>query len=291
MIVDDGSSDATPKILERWRRRIPRLRVVRREEDAAGGNKKRAMEAGIAAASHALLAFTDADCEPPPAWLETLAGLHASYARPSVLVGYSPFRSSGNSLLALAARYETFVTGVLTAGAAGLGLPYMAVGRNLSYPASVFEVVGGFRPIMHSMSGDDDLFVQEVVRRSAAVVRAVMDPASFVPTQAPTTWRAWLRQKRRHASAGRFYSARSQAALALFHGSNIIVWIAPVFLGWMGAALLGTRLAVQFAALRSAAHRLGEETLLPVQPLMEAIYLLYTTLAAPSAMLFAPRRW
>ncbi|MEX2399790.1 MAG: glycosyltransferase [Rhodothermales bacterium] len=286
IVVDDGSIDRTAGVVDA--RRPPyRLRLIRHE----GGNKKRALSRGIEAAEHDLLALTDADCEPPPGWLASLARAHTAAENPSVLIGYSPFRRGTGSLMQRLACFETFVTGFLTAAAAGLDRPYMAVGRNISYPRHVFRKVDGFEPIMHSLSGDDDLLVQEIVRRSAADVRALLDPESFVPTAPPATWKEWLRQKRRHASAGRHYPPGIQAHLTLFHGTNLLTWLAPVFLGWMGTALLVLRLAVQFGALAEGARRLGEERLLSALPVLDLLYVLYNTVVAPLALLFQPRKW
>ena len=70
IVVDDGSSDGTAEVAEAHRL-APR--VVRLPGGAGAG---RARAAGVEAAAGHLLAFTDADCEPTPAWLaEGLAAL------------------------------------------------------------------------------------------------------------------------------------------------------------------------------------------------------------------------
>ncbi|MDX1547151.1 MAG: hypothetical protein R3247_09195, partial [Rhodothermales bacterium] len=161
---------------------------------------------------------------------------------------------------------------------------------NLSYRRGLFRRLGGFAHSLHAMSGDDDLLVQEVARQRAAPVRAVLDPATFVPTDAPATWRAWLRQKRRHVSAGRYYGAATQAHLALFHATGTGLWLAPLALGWPGAVLLGAKLAVQGLVLRRAAHVLHERDLMPVQPLLELGYAAYHLFVAPLGLARRPRR-
>ena len=269
VIVDDASTDTTADVVARHAREHANVRLVRVEEPRPP-RKKHALTRGIGAARHELLAFTDADCAPPPEWLTTLTRHHAAESHDLVLVGYSPYRHRADLLGRLAA-YETFVTGFLTAAAAGLGRGYMGVGRNISYPRTVFDRIGGFEHSRQSLSGDDDLLVQEVQRRAAAEVRAVLDPRSFVPTDAPATWRAWLKQKKRHTSAGRFYHRSVQAHLAVFQGLfyyldayDDTVW---------------------------AADTLGERRLLPAFPVLELLYAGYNLVVAPLGLARVPEEW
>ncbi|MDX1532363.1 MAG: hypothetical protein R3362_12605, partial [Rhodothermales bacterium] len=118
-----------------------------------------------------------------------------------------------------------------------------------------------------------------------------LDPEAFVPSEAPASWRKWARQKRRHTSAGRFYRRSVKAHLALFHGTNLLVWVAPAFLGWTGAALLAGRFLVQRVALREAAPAFGEADLMLAQPLLDFGYFLYNTFWAPLGTVAVPRRW
>jgi hypothetical protein len=192
------------------------------------------------------------------------------------------------------ARYEALLEALYAAAAAGLGRPYMAVGRNLSYPRSVFEAVGGFglvddRPV--PMSGDDDLFVQAVHRHDAADVRPLHDERAFVPAEAPTSWPEWLRQRRRHASAGRHYRWTAGLHLTLLHASLVLCWLAPLALGPTGLGLLATGLLARHAALGRAADALGETDLLAVFPLWELGVALYHVTVAPLGLWAPPDRW
>jgi glycosyltransferase involved in cell wall biosynthesis len=303
VLVDDASKDRTGELARTWPDPDRRLKLVSITEPSAP-RKKNALTKGIKAASYECLVFSDADCQPPPGWLRAMTAAYTprqpGTARraptaedgiyPVLCVGYSPFRK-GPGWLNRIARYETFVTGFFTAAAIGLCKPYMAVGRNLSYPKSVFTAIGGFAHSRQSLSGDDDLLVQEVRRRNAAKIIHVFDPASFVPTDAPSTWRQWLRQKTRHTSASRFYAHDVQTHLTLFHASNALLWLAPFFAGWAGAGFLALKLLQQHVILKEAAEVLQEEDLLSTQPVLELLYTAYNLLVAPVGVLKMPRRW
>ncbi len=291
VIVDDDSTDATATLAADWAagRSYARVVVV---DDPSPPRKKHALTQGIAAAEHPLLAFTDADCTPPPDWLSGLAAAHAATDDDSVLVGYSPLRGSG--LLGWFSRYETLVHALYTVAAIGWDRPYMAVGRNLSYPRSVFDAVDGFSHDgggQESMSGDDDLFVQAVHRQNCATVRPLLDKKTFVPTDAPESWRVWWRARRRHVSAGRYYPWTVGVHLTLLHVSLVLLWIAPLVLGKLGAGLLATGLLARHAPLGPAAETFDELDLLAVFPAWEFGYALYQATVVPLGFFRPPKQW
>ena len=74
LVVDDGSTDATPQIVAQFKD----FRGIRQEH----GGLSAARNAGIAASTGEIVAFTDADCRADPDWLYYLAGdlLNGSFA-------------------------------------------------------------------------------------------------------------------------------------------------------------------------------------------------------------------
>lgn len=290
ILVDDASTDDTHALASEWAHERDNASVVQ-ITDPSPPRKKHALTQGINAARNDVLALTDADCTPPSDWLSTIAATHAQTDDDLVLVGYSPLRGSG--LLGTFARYETLLDALYTTAALGLGRPFMAVGRNLSYPRSVFNAVGGFSHDggQASLSGDDDLFVQAVYRHDAAEVRPLLTPSTFVPTPAPTSWREWVRQRRRHASAGRHYARDVGVHLTLMHASLVLLWISPAVLGTTGLGLLATGLLGRHAALGPAADTLDETDLLALFPLWELGYALYQLTIVPLSLLFPSDQW
>ncbi len=285
LLVNDHSDDDTETLARTWQTRWPHLRLLH----APAHGKKAALTAGIQHAQHDLLAFTDADCLPPPRWLERLAAFHARLPE-SVAVGYGPLLPQSGWLNRLI-RFETTMTAFLTAGAIGLQRPFMAVGRNLSYPRSVFKRAGGFASHAHLLSGDDDLFVQEVHRTRAGRVRYLSDPETFVYSPAPTSIHTWIHQKRRHTSAGRHYARDIQLHLALFHLSYATTYLAPLFLGAMGWMLPLGLLGLRWLLVGGRFSFLEVRDLLPWFPLLDGAYMLYLLLIAPIGVLLGSRRW
>ena len=147
IVVDDASEDGTAALVEARAEQDARFRLVRVTEPLAP-RKKHALTQGIAAAHHNRLAFTDADCTPPPGWLTGLAA-HAEAEPDAVLVGYGPYRKEAGLLNAFV-RYETLVTALLTAAAFAFAISMGEFGASLllvrpeyaTLPVAIYDRLG-----------------------------------------------------------------------------------------------------------------------------------------------------
>ncbi len=100
LVVDDGSRDASPVILQRERRTWPQLRIVRLRTNAG---HQAALSAGLARARGAWVATLDADLQDPPEVVpEMLAAARAE--RADVVYGVRNDRSTDSVFKRLTAR-------------------------------------------------------------------------------------------------------------------------------------------------------------------------------------------
>jgi hypothetical protein len=98
-------------------------------------------------------------------------------------------------------------------------MPYMGVGRNLSYKKSLFFKGKGFASHMHIPSGDDDLFVNQ--NSTSANTELEIRPESHVWSEPKLTWKSYWNQKLRHMGAGSLYKKHHQFNLGLQAISSI----------------------------------------------------------------------
>ncbi len=222
IIIDDRSDEDTQLWLLTQRQRFPRLKVVRIDQSPAHiSPKKYAVTLGVRAAQYEHLLFTDADCTPQSQeWISSMAGGFS--AQRQIVLGVSPYLKK-NTFLNYIIRCETFFTAIQYLSFKLLGMPYMAVGRNLAYTKSLFLQHKGFSRHQHLLSGDDDLFVNEAATRKNTAI--CIQAEAHCLSQAKESWRDWWIQKSRHLSVGKYYRAGHRFVLGCLYVSHTLFWV------------------------------------------------------------------
>ena len=187
IVVDDGSTDGTADFTEA---NFPWLRVIRLPPSGLSA----ARNAGAAAASGEILAFTDDDCEPDKEWLIRLQRVFAD----------GRFAAAGGPNLP--PRPRTWEQAVVCAAS---GSPSHVMlddeeaehlpGCNLAVRKSAFEAIGGFDPQFHT-AGDD---VDFCWRLRSAGHRLGFAPGAFVWHWRRPSIRGFLRQQIGYGNAER----------------------------------------------------------------------------------------
>ncbi len=213
IVVNDCSNDNSEDILRTFQATYSNLKVVKIEEHPRHKTaKKFAVTLGIKAANNEHLIFTDADCVPNSNQWISLITRHYQSPDKEIVLGFSPYEHHSGVLNKLI-RYETFQTALNYFSFALNGMPYMGVGRNLSYKKSLFFKGKGFAAHMHIPSGDDDLFVNQNATVDNVSIEFASD--SQVLSEPKKTWGAYWNQKKRHVGAGKFYKKQHQLHLSL----------------------------------------------------------------------------
>jgi len=230
VLIDDRSIDNTWEVMESFRKKYPfQTRVVKvdfTDNPRFIGNKKYALTLGIKAAKNNCLLFTDADCIPASKnWIKEMAALFDDKKHLILGVGkYKDYKSFLNKLI----RFETAQTALQYVSYALSGIPYMGVGRNLSYTKDLFFSNNGFYNHIDVMSGDDDLFVNEVATKENLAVS--LSPKSFTISTPKQSWKEWIYQKRRHISTSSYYKLKHQILLSVYYFSVIVYYFTAFFL-------------------------------------------------------------
>lgn len=275
VVVNDCSTDDSEEVLMELAAQYPQLRYTSIPADERNiRGKKLALTIGLKAAGYAHVVLSDADCYPvSERWLRLMASNFSDTHR--IVLGYGGYEP-GKGLLNTVIRYETTFTALQYLGYAIKGLPYMGVGRNMAYEKSLFFENRGFAGHYHVLSGDDDLFVNQNANGANCVVE--FSPESHTRSKPETNFRSWFQQKKRHVSAGRYYSTVSRLRLASEWVSRIIlytslIWICialpwRIFVAPLFLVLLISRLSIFKMGMR----RLDEKNLLLPSLLLDPIF-------------------
>lgn len=234
--VDDRSLDKTPEILAAFCAGHPRFTCLSIPVDApdVASPKKRALSEGFTRAKGEILMTTDADCLPPPGWIQALASAFDDGI--GIVQGSKRISTGSRGRLARYQEVEVFGLVSIEAASFALGKPMLASAPSLAYRQTLYEAVGGFSGIEDTVSGDDDLLVRKMMRLGGFQVRFVPDPSARVITNPVATWDELLQQRARWASNGARYEEKgfvaTLAGLYLFY-AFLFFSPAMALLGWV----------------------------------------------------------
>jgi glycosyltransferase involved in cell wall biosynthesis len=282
--VNDNSVDDSKYILQELKKTFKKLNVVELTQEAVHiSGKKYPLSIGIREAKHEILLLTDADCVPASEqWIEKM---QAAYNEDTeIVLGYGAYHKR-KGLLNKLIRFETFHTALQYLSYALAGIPYMGVGRNLSYKKSLFFRHKGFSSINNIPSGDDDLFVNKTATKNNTAV--VIDPDAITRSIPKTTWASWLRQKSRHYTTARFYKPKHKFLLGLYFITQFIYYpllaAAIILYDWRFAlGVFGIRLLLQAFILFKSMKKMGEKDLWPWFIFLDMWMFFYYLIFAPA---------
>lgn len=276
VVVNHASNDETKYYLKELSSKYRHLKIVNVERELNFfTGKKFPLSLGIKSAKHDLLLLTDADCQ--SSGKNWIASVVKSYNEGiEIVLGYGPYQKTKGFLNQMV-RYDTFFVAMQYLSLALSGLPYMGVGRNLSYRRSMFFRNKGFTAHYKVISGDDDLFINQVANKKNT--RITIDKESFMYSEGKTTFRDWFRQKLRHMGAGKYYKPKFKFILGLFGLSHTLFYISLVALLILGVypliiiALFVLRFFSQFVVHKFILSKLQENNLFIFSLIWDAVHI------------------
>ncbi len=292
VVVNDRSWDQTADYLREMKAKYSHLHVITvHEHDLYTHGKKMAVTLGVKGAKYDMLLFTDADCKPDSKdWISEMV---KGYSGNEIVLGYSP-QMKERGFLNWLIRFDTVQVGMQYLSYALAGVPYMGVGRNMSYKKDLFFKQNGFKKHYHIQSGDDDLFINQAATKDNVSIRVNGD--AFMMTKPKTSFKDWWWQKKRHFSSSGFYKFKHKVLLSLYPMSLLFLAIATVvsLFGpyiWLALGLYMTRITIQLLIFNAIYKKLGARELLVLTPFLELIFLFINPLIHVSNAFVKPNKW
>lgn len=305
VIVNDCSGDETADYLKELVDRHPDVNVVTLTQSLNFFHgKKFPLSMGIKSAKHDLLLLTDADCMPEnDQWIKGMVGTYQKDTE--VVLGYGPYFTR-KGLLNKLIRFDTLYTAIQYLSMALAKIPYMGVGRNLSYRRELFYRNKGFTSHYNIPSGDDDIFISQVA--NSKNTRICIDPHCRVESEPKHSFSSWIHQKRRHYSTVNMYKPLTNRMLGtllasrlLYYASAIALFCLPhafainqtylIYYMTIGVVMLLHAVSMDVIYIKSA-KQLGEKRLyLFFAPLYDLFFTIFTTLLGIRNTVAKPKEW
>ena len=288
IIVDDHSDDETFEIAENFRKSLPemKLKVLK----ATGFGKKQAISQALHTAENELIMVTDADCELPERWIESMVGYFLQNNLKMLLgpVLLSPANTIFEKLQVL----EHLSLIASTAGSAAIGMPVMCNGANMMYDRQAALDVEKYRTDMTIASGDDMFLMEQFIKHYGnESVKFFLDNEAIVKTETKPDLKSFFRQRRRWASKTKAYTNWKIITTALivlmFNLSIVFFFVAgffmPVF--WCFFVLyIIMKTLIDFPILKRITHFMKQQTLLRWMFPLEFVYPFYVVFTAFSGL-------
>lgn len=280
IVIDDHSTDRTAEIV----RLSDRARLLQLNENGINSYKKKAIETGVAAATGELIVTTDADCQPPPDWLTTIASFRKKTN--AVFIAAPVCFQTDRSALQVFQSLDFMVLQGITGAAVFRKHLSMSNGANLAYDRSVFYEAGGFTGIDHIASGDDMLLMHKIALKYPDRVRYLKSKDAIVSTLPMKTWKSFFNQRIRWASkATQYNDRRILPVLSLVYLFNLSIpmvflagfWQFDCFL--YSLILIFLKTAAELPLFISLAVFFQRRGVIRLFPLFQPLHIAYTIIS------------
>lgn len=273
IIIDDHSSDNTAEVISRFIQdnQLNHFQLVSHRTDGKTPTyKKAAIAYALKYATGEIIMTTDADCMVQPQWVESMIEQYDENA--GMVAGLISFsldlkKSFFNKLQILE------FAGVVFAGVGAVGIKYPLIcnGSNLSYRRQAFEDVDGFSGHDHLPSGDDDLLMQNIHKRTSWKIKYNLESQSINYTHPVNDLNQFLNQRSRWASKGVHYPGHGISLILLmiylFYAS-IFILTPLTFMGLFPISILVIGLLLkfipEFLIVSQALSTLNRKDLMPL---------------------------
>ena len=294
ILVDDHSSDDTSEVSENFRVLHPEMNLKLLK--ANGSGKKQAISQALHAAENDIVMVTDADCELPQRWMETMVDYFVKNNLKMVLgpVLLSPADTLFEKLQVL----EHLSLIASTAGSAAIGMPVMCNGANMMYDRQAALDVEKYRTDMKIASGDDMFLMEQFMKHyGSKSVSFILDNEAIVKTKTMPDLKAFFRQRRRWASKTKAYTNWKIIATALivmmFNLSIVFFFAAGFFMKffWIFFVLyVVMKTLIDLPILKRITNFMQQQRLLLWMFPLEFIYPFYVVFTAFSGI-FSNVKW
>lgn len=204
-VIDDQSSDNTAQIVQKYINDLPAFHLMQhRVKKRQPTFKKQALQFAMGNIFSDIVMTIDADTVAKPRWIEKMVDQYdENTGMVAGLVTFLPeLEKTINHRLQTLEFAGIVFCGV---GAVGNGNPLICNGSNLSFRLAAYREVGGYTGNIQLPSGDDDLLMQNIHKKTRWQIKYSLSADTINYTQPVDTLSEFLNQRARWASKSLYY--------------------------------------------------------------------------------------
>ena len=271
IIVDDRSTDSTGKIIDDFiagKERFKKIFADKKIGNLKG--KTNALANAIYIAKGEVILTTDADCEPVPDWVYTIASY---YGKNVGMVNGFTTQEVKNSFGGMQALDFIYLL-IVASGTINLGYPISCIGNNMSYRKKAYIDVGGYENIPFSVTEDSQLLnTIDKLRRYKIIYP--LDVKALVNSIPCKNIKELYRQKKRWAIGGINVPIRGYFVMTTAFVTNLFMLLTPFYFSAVWLYLAVFKLAIDFFVLYPVHKVLGLTKNLKYFFVFEIYYIIY----------------
>ena len=296
IVVDDHSVDNTAMVIRSFSDRNVSLLSLKDFTDGNAWNsyKKKAIEIAIQHSTGDLIVTTDADCQVPPNWLQTIATFYEQHN--AALIAAPVVIDCDFNFLQMFQAVDFMTLQGITGASVYRNMHSMCNGANLAYEKKAFMEVNGFKGIDSIASGDDMLLMHKIAKKYPRRVLFLKSKQAIVHTQPVHSLKAFFNQRIRWASKADKYDDKSiLPVLILVYVFNVLLLLMPFIQLFSSSSisvfdysfsilqcwliLLALKTMVELFFLYPVASLFSKQRLLWLFPFMQPFHIVYTVIA------------
>ncbi len=233
IIVDDCSTDATPRIMQRYAQQFPFIRTMTaKPSESHLRGKSNAIAQGIDNSSGEIIMMTDADCAVPPSWVTATTSYfdeETGVVAGLTLLHYTSWFGGMQSV-------DWSYILAIAASAMALRHPLSCIGNNFSFRRKAYDEVGGYRGIKFSVTEDYALF-KAITSSGKWNYKYPLDKETLVLSTPCNTAKDLYRQKRRWGVGGKDMRLSGMLIMAVSFFMHVLL-LGGLFIGINATFLL-----------------------------------------------------
>jgi len=292
IIINDASEDDTLKLLEQCLTKSTLNYQIIQQSSHKG--KKYNIAKAIEMSKGDVIITTDADVVYRHIdWLKNIAEIFNNTNTLLLIMPIDFIKTKG--FLSIFQLIENFALTAITAGYAGLKMPFLCNGANLAFTKKAFLQVNGYDSHMHISSGEDVFLLESLKKLPSFKINYVVNRVLIVKTKPITEFHAFINQRIRWAYKAK-YNTNILNLLAglLIISANLIFLVLAVSIVKQSVAInylsifAIAKLIFDFLLLFLASDFLGSTKKLIWLLPFEFIYWLYSLLVGVLSIVVKP---